>query len=227
MKKNFTLIELLVVIAIIAILAAMLMPALAGAQEKGRAAACMNNLKQIGVAMQMYANDYKYACPTQHSVGDTTVYHWADLIKDNLGDYNSLICESDDEDKTCSTKRPTGYESSFKFSYARPLNLFGKTKDASYEDVKPHKIVNFKTPSTTINACDAATADNTMVFGAAAPADVSDIIGENSAKIGFFHSKQFNALHMDSHVDAYRNANDAALWKLNSSANNFTSWKNN
>ncbi len=62
-RQGFTLIELLVVIAIIAILAAILFPVFAQAREKARQTSCLSNMKQIGLALKMYADDYEGVYP--------------------------------------------------------------------------------------------------------------------------------------------------------------------
>jgi len=65
--KGFTLIELLVVIAIIAILAAMLLPALSRAKEQARRSLCVSNLKQLGLLLNMYAQDWSGWFPCSYS----------------------------------------------------------------------------------------------------------------------------------------------------------------
>ena len=62
-RAGFTLIELLVVIAIIGILASMMLPSLSGAKQRGKIILCINNLRQMGLAIQMYADDYRQRFP--------------------------------------------------------------------------------------------------------------------------------------------------------------------
>ena len=86
-SNKFTLIELLVVIAIIAILAAMLLPALSSARAAAKSAACMSNLKQINIALNMYADENDdYLPPASMKSGDS----WMNYIAE-LKDSNGLI----------------------------------------------------------------------------------------------------------------------------------------
>jgi len=80
-KRSFTLIELLVVIAIIAILAAILMPALSSARERGRLSTCTNNLKQIGLAYSGYTSDYEgYLVPSNPNFDTSGVNCWVQML---------------------------------------------------------------------------------------------------------------------------------------------------
>ena len=100
--NDFTLIELLVVIAIIAILAAMLFPALSKAKGMAQGSVCINNLKQMGLAWFSYINDYNEFVPTaapESNAGSGTTRFW--FCKDALGNYLNYSgkCTSSTVDK--------------------------------------------------------------------------------------------------------------------------------
>jgi prepilin-type N-terminal cleavage/methylation domain-containing protein/prepilin-type processing-associated H-X9-DG protein len=98
--SGFTLIELLVVIAIIAILAAILFPVFARAREKARQASCMSNLKQLGLSLEMYAQDAEGIYPpwgedgADPDEGPPAVWTWDTVILPYMKNQQILVCPS-------------------------------------------------------------------------------------------------------------------------------------
>ena len=109
--RYFTLIELLVVIAIIAILAAMLMPALQQARERGRLIACVNTQKQLGLALNLYNDSFK-RLPVGQVVGANPADGWNIMLYNSkcVTTYkNTFWCASDRIPRKDATKFPRSY----------------------------------------------------------------------------------------------------------------------
>ncbi len=138
-RLAFSLIELLVVIGIITILAALLLPTMGRAKESARGTACLSNLRQIGVALQLYVDGNNQRLPTMRDkapVTDTnqpptnTLPSVEVVLRSELGNTNVLRCPSDREGLFEATGASYSWNSLLNGQMADQLSVLGMKFDA-------------------------------------------------------------------------------------------------
>ncbi len=224
-RKGFTLIELLVVIAIISILAAILFPVFARARENARRASCQSNLKQIGMGMMMYTQDYDEKFPlTWNNYSDTAIrpFGWGDVIASYTKSDQIYKCPSA---TGTATSNPTvvGYSN---YSYNMML-----TSSDTGSGMDGKKLSHLTQPALTVlNLDDLVHTARSWSWGCLARnACTTATGGAGLAKnnVATRHLDGINILLADGHVKWYKAANSETLANVYNSITPGTTSLNN
>jgi prepilin-type N-terminal cleavage/methylation domain-containing protein/prepilin-type processing-associated H-X9-DG protein len=214
LSSAFTLIELLVVIAIIAILAAMLLPALSRARENAKSAACANHLKQLGLAVWMYAAEFEVYPPGYTGPSDFTFF-----LSPYLGATALTYGEEDKRSRVVECPSRTIRASSLTATYAAHPRVMVHT---AYGET-PLKVAALRRPTEILIVADAMQFPNgsalaTLVDTAGISTDGLAVNAENAVPVGldmdgvttgvgdvrYRHGVRANLLFGDGHVGLIR-----------------------
>ncbi|MFO8080819.1 MAG: DUF1559 domain-containing protein [Armatimonadota bacterium] len=214
-RKGFTLIELLVVIAIIAILAAILFPVFARAREKARQTSCLSNMKQLGLGMMMYAQDYdERMSRTSHyyygdivASGDSYARAWfGDLVQPYVSNRTILECPS--YSWTFTRYRGTEW-GPLVCSYAFP-HIYRDANHNSVPSLSGAKLAVIEAPSDTIMLIESRSVE--IFTGSSNDLRLLDVIDDGSIdRTRRAHNEGFNIAFCDGHAK-WQNKTKPGQW---------------
>jgi len=222
--SGFTLIELLVVIAIIAILASILFPVFGRARENARRSSCMSNLKQIGLGVMQYTQDYdeklprqSYGCPIAPGTGNgiPDCPRWMDVIFPYIKSEQLFTCPSASANHlfklTTNGRNTYGYNARYWLgTYIWNVTYWGEASP-NRGLIDGPSLSEVVSPATTFNVLErvAATSDNaevqwqniasTNAAGFANPAASPPTL----SNVSFLHLDTTNVLYTDGHVKSH------------------------